>query len=104
LPGLYCKQQAGNIANQVKLWDTTSGKELRTLVLGNSPGEVRFSADGRLLRSWGEPGAGPGQFIAPWGIATDAAGYVYVADQFNYRVCKFTAVGTFVRSSNGFHP
>lgn len=51
------KQQAGNIANQVKIWDTTSGQELRSLVLGNSPGEVRFSADGRVLATLGSSGA-----------------------------------------------
>ena len=31
----------------------------------------RFSPDGRLLRSWGEPGSGPGQFHLPHGIAVD---------------------------------
>ena len=29
----------------------------------------KFSADGRHLSSWGEPGAGPGQFRVPHGIA-----------------------------------
>ena len=35
----------------------------------------RFSADGRLLDSWGQPGAGPGQFHVPHGIAIDRAGH-----------------------------
>ena len=31
----------------------------------------KFSADGQLLYSWGEPGDGPGQFHLPHGIAVD---------------------------------
>src|SRR5439155_14523437 len=32
----------------------------------------KFSADGRLLFSWGEPGSGSGQFNLPHGIAIDS--------------------------------
>lgn len=55
-----------------------------------------FAPDGRLLRSWGEPGRGPGQFHAPHGIAVDdAAGetIVYVADRENSRIQRFTSAG-----------
>jgi tripartite motif-containing protein 71 len=52
----------------------------------------------QFLTMWGTYGPGPGQLINPWGIAVDAAGYVYVADQGNDRVCKFTAAGQFVLS------
>jgi sugar lactone lactonase YvrE len=38
-----------------------------------------FSADGRLLRSWGEPGTGPGQFMLPHGLAVLRDGRVAVA-------------------------
>ncbi|MEZ6060610.1 MAG: hypothetical protein R3C19_09630 [Planctomycetaceae bacterium] len=34
----------------------------------------RFTADGRLVLSWGEAGDEPGQFHVPHGIAVDAAG------------------------------
>ena len=50
------QQQAGNISNQVKIWDTASGKELHTFVSGNQAGEVRFSADGRVLATLGSAG------------------------------------------------
>jgi DNA-binding beta-propeller fold protein YncE len=56
----------------------------------------RFSADGRLIRSWGEPGSGPGQFHVPHGIAVDAEGVVYVADRENSRLQLFTPQGHYL--------
>jgi DNA-binding beta-propeller fold protein YncE len=56
----------------------------------------KFTADGRLLFSWGEPGSGPGQFHLPHGIAVDRQGTVYVADRENSRVQLFTPDGAFV--------
>lgn len=56
----------------------------------------KFSADGRLLLSWGEPGTGPGQFRIPHGIAVDGHGSVYVADRENSRIQLFTPEGKFV--------
>ncbi len=56
----------------------------------------RFSPDGRLLLSWGEPGGGPGQFRLPHGIAVDRQGTVYVADRENSRVQLFTPEGKYL--------
>lgn len=56
----------------------------------------RFSADGRLLQSWGEPGSGAGQFHVPHGIAVDAAGKVFVADRENSRIQIFAANGAYL--------
>jgi DNA-binding beta-propeller fold protein YncE len=53
----------------------------------------KFSPDGRLLFSWGEPGSGPGQFHLPHGIAVDRQGIVYVADRENSRIQLFTSAG-----------
>jgi DNA-binding beta-propeller fold protein YncE len=55
----------------------------------------RFASDGRLLRSWGEPGSGPGQFHLPHGLAVDRDGTVYVADRENSRIQLFSADGAF---------
>src|SRR5262249_4849692 len=39
----------------------------------------RFTRDGRLVKSWGEPGRGAGQFHLPHSIAFDDDGRLYVA-------------------------
>src|SRR5438477_273239 len=56
----------------------------------------RFSAEGRLLQSWGEPGAGPGQFNLPHGIAVLADGRVLVADRENDRIQLFDPEGKYL--------
>jgi sugar lactone lactonase YvrE len=43
----------------------------------------------------GLPGTGDGQFNNPRGLVIDSAGNVYVGDQENNRVQKFTSTGTF---------
>ena len=54
-----------------------------------------FAPDGRLLRSWGEPGSGPGQFHIPHGIAVGPDGNVYVADRENSRIQIFSPTGEY---------
>jgi len=56
----------------------------------------KFASDGRLLLSWGEPGAGPGQFHVPHGIAVDRDGTVYVADRENSRIQLFDSDGGYL--------
>jgi DNA-binding beta-propeller fold protein YncE len=56
----------------------------------------KFSANGRLLFSWGEPGSGPGQFEIPHGIAVDRQGTVYVADRENSRIQLFAPDGSYL--------
>ena len=60
----------------------------------------KFSPQGELLLSWGEPGSGEGQFNLPHGIAIDSAGRVYVADRENSRVQIFTPQGEFIQAWN----
>lgn len=57
----------------------------------------KFSPEGELEFSWGEPGAGPGQFHLPHGIAIDRAGSVYIADRENSRIQIFSPDGKFLR-------
>jgi streptogramin lyase len=55
----------------------------------------KFSPDGKLLMSWGEPGTGPGEFNLPHNICCDADGWVYVADRENDRVQIFDGNGKY---------
>lgn len=41
---------------------------------------------GRFLRAFGSQGTADGKFNYPWGITTDALGFIYVCDKENHRV------------------
>ena len=56
----------------------------------------KFSPDGTLLLSWGEPGTGPGQFIMPHGIWVDKQDRVWVCERYNRRIQIFNAQGEFL--------
>jgi DNA-binding beta-propeller fold protein YncE len=55
----------------------------------------KYSPDGKLLFSWGEPGTDPGQFNLVHNIACDDEGWVYVADRENHRVQVFDGNGKY---------
>ena len=63
----------------------------------------KFSPQGQLLFSWGEPGTDPGQFNFPHNICTDKEGYVYVADRENHRVQVFDSQGKYQTQWNNLH-
>lgn len=58
---------------------------------------AKIDKNGNWLKSWGEPGEGPGQFHTPHSIAVDAEGSVYVADRGNRRIQVFDGEGKFLR-------
>ena len=47
------------------------------------------------MKSWGQTGSGQGQFNSIRGMASDAAGNLYVADAGNNRIQVFDGEGTF---------
>jgi DNA-binding beta-propeller fold protein YncE len=64
----------------------------------------KYSADGRLLFSWGEPGQGPGQMVLVHSV-WEHKGRVYVADRANNRLQVFTPEGDWLATWPGFlHP
>jgi streptogramin lyase len=58
---------------------------------------AKIDANGDWVKSWGEPGTGPGQFRLPHAIAIDAQDRVYVGDRSNRRIQVFDTEGTFIR-------
>jgi DNA-binding beta-propeller fold protein YncE len=63
----------------------------------------KYSPDGKLLMSWGEPGTDPGQFNIVHNITTDVDGWVYVADRENHRVQVFDGNGKYETQWNNLH-
>jgi hypothetical protein len=51
---------------------------------------LQFNRQGAPLRSWGEPGAGEGNFGLVGSLALDGQGGVWVTDAGNGRVMHFT--------------
>jgi DNA-binding beta-propeller fold protein YncE len=58
---------------------------------------AKVDKNGDWIKSWGEPGSGPGQFIQPHSIAIDAQDNVYVADRGNARIQVFDRNGKYLR-------
>jgi DNA-binding beta-propeller fold protein YncE len=61
----------------------------------------RFSAEGELILSWGQPGSGPGEFRLPHSVAITSDGRVLVADRENARVQVFDTEGKFLDQWTG---
>jgi sugar lactone lactonase YvrE len=58
---------------------------------------AKYDAHGNWVKSWGEPGTGPGQFRLPHAIAIDRNNNIYVGDRTNRRIQVFDTNGTFIR-------
>jgi sugar lactone lactonase YvrE len=62
----------------------------------------RFAEDGSLIRSWGEPGSGPGQFEWPvHSVWVDSRDRVHIVDRGNNRVQRFTLDGEYLDELTG---
>jgi len=63
----------------------------------------KYAPDGKLLKSWGEPGTDPGQFNISHNVCCDADGWVYVADRENHRIQIFDGEGRYETQWNNLH-
>jgi len=63
----------------------------------------KYSPDGELLFSWGEPGTDPGEFNVVHSVCTDRDGHVYVADRENHRVQVFDSDGNYLTQWSNIH-
>jgi streptogramin lyase len=61
---------------------------------GNSNARImKFSPDGKFIKTWGKPGSGPGDFNLPHGLAFDSKGRLFVCDRGNNRLQIFDQEG-----------
>jgi sugar lactone lactonase YvrE len=63
---------------------------------------VKFTRDGKFIKAWGKPGAGPGEFNVPHSLAFDTRGRLFVADRANNRIQIFDQEGTFLEEWKQF--
>ncbi len=85
-----------------------SGAAVRPAAVATGPDDLFYIADiadqaivvvdagGKLIRQFGSPGSGPGQFQYPNGLWVDREGKVYVADSNNGRIEIFDKDGRFL--------
>jgi sugar lactone lactonase YvrE len=76
----------------------TNNRRIQKFELANPcpSGTTQIVAGICFVTKWGTFGTANGQFIGARGIAVDSSGSVYVADQNNHRIQKFTSSGAFV--------
>ena len=97
----------------VRLWGDALFQHIHDVGIDPASGELfvgdyeldtlrRFSPTGELLATYGGTGTGEGEFDGVWGVSTDSAGNVYVADTFNRRVQKLDPDGRFVAQWTGY--
>ena len=57
---------------------------------------VKFSKDGKFIKTWGTRGTAPGEFATPHSLAFDSRGRLFVADRENNRIQIFDQDGKFL--------
>jgi DNA-binding beta-propeller fold protein YncE len=70
---------------------------------GKNDRVVKFSKEGKFIKTWGHHGTGPGEFDQPHDISIGGSrNYVYVADRSNSRVQVFDQDGNFIAAWKQF--
>jgi DNA-binding beta-propeller fold protein YncE len=57
---------------------------------------LKFTKDGRLMKTWGKKGPLPGEFDQPHALAMDSKGRLFVGDRGNNRIQIFDQAGNFL--------
>ncbi len=102
----------GALVRHWKMLDVRVGKPEGLTVLGDGSivvcdthyhRIVYFDAEGRLLKTFGRLGSGPGEFIYPVGITRDARENLYICEYGGHdRVQKFTREGAYLLEFGSF--
>jgi sugar lactone lactonase YvrE len=57
---------------------------------------MKFSKDGKFIKTWGKKGKGPGEFDTPHALAFDSRGRLFVGDRANNRIQIFDQDGKYL--------
>ncbi|HSJ24851.1 MAG TPA: peptidyl-alpha-hydroxyglycine alpha-amidating lyase family protein, partial [Longimicrobiales bacterium] len=63
---------------------------------------MKYAADGTYIRTIGDTGYGPGEFLEPHAIAMDSQGRLFIADRYNNRIQLMSQEGEFLASWTQF--
>jgi DNA-binding beta-propeller fold protein YncE len=63
---------------------------------------VKFSKDGKFIKTWGKKGSAAGEFNTPHALAMDSKGRLYVGDRGNSRIQIFDQEGNFLEEWRQF--
>ncbi|MFQ5702886.1 MAG: peptidyl-alpha-hydroxyglycine alpha-amidating lyase family protein [Gemmatimonadales bacterium] len=63
---------------------------------------VKFSSDGKFIKSWGKTGSGNDEFEDPHALAMDSQGRLFVGDRHNNRVQIFDQDGNYIATWTQF--
>lgn len=63
---------------------------------------MKFSKDGKFIKTWGKAGSGPSEFDTLHRLAIDSKGRLFVADRGNNRIQIFDADGNFIAQWHQF--
>jgi len=70
---------------------------------GNSNNRiVKFTKDGKFIKTWGKKGTGPGEFDLPHCLAFDSKGRLFVGDRNNNRIQIFNQDGNYLEEWKQF--
>lgn len=92
----------GSGAGQFSYPRALAANESEVIVSDDNHRVQRFEPDGGYLGSAGTAGSGPGQFEFAYGVALDALGDVYVADDLGDRIVKLGPQLEFLGAWGGF--
>ena len=103
--GKAAKKQSGDIFNMPT--DAAIDPDTGEIFVSDGYGNSRihkFDPTGKLIKSWGTPGSGPGEFSLPHNIVLTSDKKIIVADRENFRLQLFTTDGEFIDQWHIHHP